>query len=266
LSDHASPHLPPGDSPDVLDVEVLDVQPSTLAAVGELFTTPVDEGIVAGDKRILDVLDQLAPTHPDRMGMRVTLEHVGATGVARAVPGDWTDDLPTQTRVSELVGLGFAPAGKYRVLLMRGRRTMPHIRYEVHPPIMAHDAAAPGAAPGGAGSVAQLREMAGVLRELKDPVGSSLAPQDGAGMAGELDAIAGDVEALTDRIESLEAGFQQLSDLARQLVSAPAGADDEDSAGGLLGGLNVKDLLDTAKAFGLVGGPAAQPVTAAATA
>lgn len=228
--------LPPYGADDAPEAgAIIDARVSKVEA---LFSEEADvpETFAAGDKRILDFLDQLPPTHPARYGLRVTLEYIGPDRVARMVPGDWADDLPTQARVSDLVGAGHARPGKYRVLLMRGRKTMPHIRFDVAPPLMP-EAAAP------ADPVQQFLNTARALRELERGGGAPMTPEDASGLAGELEALAEEHASLVERVADLDERLGALEGLAQQLAQGGA----EDAGGG------IGQLLELVKHAGDLG-------------
>jgi len=253
VSSRGTPDLPPGDVAEVLEVRDTErADPATVAQLEGLYSREADENVAAGDKRILDILDDLPPTHRSRMGLRVTLEYVSAAGVSQMVPGCWEDDLPTQARVASLVGsrTGLRP-GTYRVLLRQGRRTMPHIRYNVAPPIMLESSSAAGG-----DTVAGVIEMAKAMREASQPAAEPMEPAALSSLASELEATAGDVEALTDRLEAVEVQLAQLAQLAQGLI---AGQNDKPDAGGF----DLGQLLELGKSLsGMM--PAPAPVEASA--
>lgn len=153
-----------------------------------------DVAAMAGDKFLLDLIDDLDPFHRFRRGLRVKVEFMPPSGVGQEVPGDWASTIPTQSRLAQMVGDGHAQPGRYRVLLRHARGgAMPYIEFAVAPPV---GGVRSGDSPG-------LAEIIALVKSVQH--GTPLAPEDAAGIAQELEGIAGDVAELRERVEKAEA-------------------------------------------------------------
>lgn len=202
-------------------------------ALDDAFGEEVRFEDLKGSKIMLDVLQALPLTHPQRVGVTAIVEHVPANNEAQLQPGDWDVQLPTYEYLGSLVRAGDFPAGNYRISLRQGGRACPLIKFKV---------GAPPRKPGegqAAEPLAQVQTALAMVKALQPSGGTDRVHQ----MQRDLDAAVREIEHLTTRLDQMDQAVVAMATAINEAATAEP-AEDEDPDG-------FKKLLPQALEVGL---------------